>query len=105
MKDDSFLVYCDDCKEEIDPNHPSYGCYECDQCRAHVRFLITEIQLDERERHEHFTHHHFLVLLESERSDDTECYLCKKSIIQGTQHMAAILVNVIPTNPVLSCQR
>lgn len=83
VKDDATHLYCDACKEERNPDHPCYGCSECDHYHAHVRCVITEIQLDETERHEHFSHHHLLVLLENERNDDIECHACEKLIIQG----------------------
>ncbi|KAK9185317.1 hypothetical protein WN943_025673 [Citrus x changshan-huyou] len=83
VKDDSTLLECDDCEEEIDPNHPFYSCLKCYPYNAHVRCVITEIQFDERGIHEHFTHHHLLALLESQRNDDMDCYICMKLIIQG----------------------
>lgn len=54
VKDDSTLLECDDCEEEIDPNHPFYSCLKCYPYNAHVRCVITEIQFDERGIHEHF---------------------------------------------------
>ncbi|XP_024043208.1 uncharacterized protein LOC112099911 [Citrus clementina] len=74
VKDDSILLYCNDCKEEIDP------MAVLNQYNTHVRCVITETQLGERERYKHFSHRHLLVLLESKKS---KCYACKRLNIQG----------------------
>ncbi|ESR61712.1 hypothetical protein CICLE_v10014060mg [Citrus x clementina] len=81
--DDATHLYCDACKEETNPSYPCYGCSECDQYYAHVRCVITEIHLDNTERHKHLSHHHLLALLENERNDDIECHACENLIIQG----------------------
>ncbi|KAL9462167.1 hypothetical protein AB3S75_000215 [Citrus x aurantiifolia] len=79
-EDNSDQSYCTVCRKEINPEHPAYCCADCEYY-AHVGCVITELQVDERQKTtKHFSHEHLLFLYENKWNDDIFCDGCGNDI-------------------------
>ncbi|KAJ4712692.1 putative Cysteine/Histidine-rich C1 domain family protein [Melia azedarach] len=90
VKDDSEAdsghpLHCGACEKEINHELPFYSCADCDYS-AHVSCVITEIQLERREKLRHFSHKHTLYLRDhKEENGETFCQAClQKDHINST---------------------